>query len=57
MAIWKTLRAEGGVGVGAYACVWVLLAEVNLWVMGFSSMSLVMLRLRRGGEPPRSLER
>ena len=24
MAIWKTLRAEGGVGVGAYACVCVV---------------------------------
>ena len=33
-----------------------LLAEVNLRTMGFSSMSLVMLRQRRGGAPPRDLE-
>ena len=36
---------------------WVLLAEVTLRVIGFSSMSLMMLRLRKGGAPPRDLER
>ena len=35
---------------------WVLLAEVNQRVIGFSSMSLMMLRLRKGGAPPRDLE-
>ena len=35
---------------------WVLLAEVNLRVIGFSSMSLMMLQLRKGGAPPRDLE-
>ena len=33
-----------------------LFAEVNLWLMGLSRTSLMILRLRRGGDPPRDLE-
>ena len=34
-----------------------LFAEVNLWLIGLSRTSLTILRLRRGRDPPRDLER
>ena len=52
MAIWKTLQDGGGVGGVKYSCMLVLFADVNLWLVGLSSTSLTMLRLRSGGDPP-----
>ena len=52
IAIWKTLQDGGGIGGVEYSCMWVLFADVNLWLMGLSSTSLTMLRLRSGGDPP-----
>ena len=40
-----------------YACTCVLFAEVNLWLMGLLNTSSIILRLRKGGDPPRDLER
>ena len=34
-----------------------LFAEVNLWLMGLSRTSLMILRLRKGGDPPRDFDR
>ena len=52
MLIWKTRHEGGGAGGERYAWVCVLLAEVNLRVMGFWRRSCRMHLLRRGGGAP-----
>ena len=46
---------SGGVGGVKYLCTYVLFAAANLLLTGLCRMSLIMLRLRRGGDPPTDL--